>query len=738
MLSDSEPPYHWRPSTIGGGGYVTGMIQDPAAPDVLYARCDVAGVFVSRNAGRSWEARNDGMQAAHEHCVRSLAIHPQQSRILFRASGDVRDGRCFGSIHRSTDGGVRWHAVCQDVDFYGNGPTRMYGEVLAIDPAEPNMVLAGGYSAGLWVSDDGGAHWAYRGLAGERITCVAVHPHFPGHFYVGTVSELDPATEWLDHVADLRRPTPSRLYHSPDTGHTWHVLREGDDIAALAFDPADPQVLYAAALRSGVLRSGDGGRTWAAQRPGGSRFPVTSVSASLVELGTVFAAVDTRGADPNDPPIGVYRSQDNGQYWQLIRRHTDADLRAYPTYMSVRFAGWATATVMPDAQTPGRLYMSNWYGVARSDDGGQTWDAQQFAGLETTCIEQVTVNPLRSGTVYIALADHPPCVSEDNGSTYHALAGVPGYPSSTAIVASQHHPGLLVSGLRAHRSDRDHGCCLVLSRDGGASIAAVTHFSYGLFVQALAEDPFTPSRWYALLDGPLVAGAGLYRSTDWGETWEQLPLALPPAVRTLPHQGDWVDGELLPVVTYQRKNVCGTNQLLCLDPHRRDVIYVGERTEGIFAGRDGGGSWAMISAGLPFGRGRASVLCALRADPQQPGALYAGFVREGLWYSADAGQSWRKLFPADDTPFNAGAVAISGAVIAVACEPLAWSPCASAVLISRDRGATWADRSDLRLGAPRWKGIAIEPATGALHLGSCGNGCFVVHQTPEKFTTSSE
>lgn len=728
----------WQQATIGGGGYITGLIQHPSAPQVLYARCDVAGVFTSEDGGCQWTPINHGMRAAHEHSVRSLAIHPAAPQILFRASGDVRGGRCFGTIHRSDDAGRSWRPVCHEVDFYGNGPTRMYGEVLAIDPARPALVVAGGYSAGLWASLDGGERWEYRGLAGERITCVAVHPAREGHVYVGTVSALDPAAEWLDHVADVRRANPSRLYRSPDGGRSWQLLCEGCDITEIAFDGADPATLYAAGLRAGVLVSTDDGATWAAQPPGGTRFPVTSLSVSPHDAGTLFAAVDTRGNDPADPPIGLYRSCDRGRSWELVHWHTAADLQGYPAYMHLRFAGWATATVRADSAAPGRLYMSNWYGVARSDDGGRSWGAHGFAGLETTCIEQVSADPLRVSTVYIALADHAPCVSWDGGATYQALAAVPAYPSSTAVVASQHRPGLLIYGLRAHRSDRSRGCCLVQSADGGDSATAVAHFGHGLFVQALAEDPFTPGVWYALLEGPLDGGAGVYRSADWGATWQQRPLALPPHIRTLPHQRDWVDGELLPVVSYQRKNVCGTNQLLCLDPHRPGTLYLGERTEGVFVSRDAGASWSALGAGLPFQRERASVLCALRADPQRADTLYAGFVREGLWRSQDGGERWHKLFPSDDASFNASAVALGGATLAVACEPLAWSPCPSAVVVSHDGGATWAELSDPRLGAPRWKGLAVESATGALYLGSCGNGCFTVRQTPEEFTTSSE
>jgi len=40
----------WRNSRVGGGGYITGLIPDPNTPGRIWARCDVAGVFLSEDA----------------------------------------------------------------------------------------------------------------------------------------------------------------------------------------------------------------------------------------------------------------------------------------------------------------------------------------------------------------------------------------------------------------------------------------------------------------------------------------------------------------------------------------------------------------------------------------------------------------------------------------------------------------------------------------------------------------
>jgi hypothetical protein len=249
----------------------------------------------------------------------------------------------------------------------------------------------------------------------------------------------------------------------------------------------------------------------------------------------------------------------------------------------------------------------------------------------------------------------------------------------------------------------------------------------GVSVHALAEDPFQAGTFYAYLDGILDSGAGVYQSQDWGETWQRLANPFPASIQRIPHQREWIENELLSVVIAQTKNVCGTNQLLCIDPHRQGTLYVGEWTEGLFRSIDSGQSWERIGETLPFQRDHASVLNVIRADENQPGVLYAGFIREGLWRSTDYGDTWEKIFPTDDRIFNATSVAVGGIdgnVLVIACEPLYWSPCASAVWVSRDRGETWQDIFDPRLGAIRWKTVVLEPNTNKLYAGSCGNSAF--------------
>lgn len=721
--------YIWRQSFLGGGGYITGILQNPSDPEILYARCDVAGIFKSIDGGKSWQPKNNGMSLCHHHSVQSFAISPHNPNVLFRCSGEARGNRVFGTLHKSRDGGESWYEVCDQADFYGNGPTRMCGEVIEVHPRRSGFVIAGSYTNGIWVSEDEGESWECSGLKGERISCVVFHPLDPETIYAATIGDTGLVARKdysLELMHDIPRSEKGKLFCSDDLGKSWRLLSEGMNFSQLAFDGEEENTLYAACVQDGLQKSTDRGATWnkiGHRLP--DRFDYRVVAADPFHSAVLYTIPNLVGVHEDIDPIALYRSEDRGETWNLVKRHGPEDISKYPDYMTLWHAGWAPSKLRVDLRNPEKLYLSNWYGVSISEDGGRTWCGNYFKGTETICGESILCDPQVEGKVYIAMADHAPAVSTDHGRSYTQLPSIPNYGNSTAIAASRHNGSVLVYGVRNRHGDRD--CCIAVSKDGGRTARAAIAFGEGLFVQALAEDFHIPGTFYAYVDGFIRKGAGIYKSHDWGESWTQVNTPFPDYLLSLPHRKQWIEAELLPVVVYQVKNVCGANQLLCSDPHQRDTMYIGEWTEGIFMTTDGCGSWQNIGTTLPFNRSKASVLNVIKTDETRPGVLYAGFIREGLWRSEDYGKSWSKIYPADDTVFNATSLAVGGPTnreIHIACEPLYWSPCSSAVIFSPDYGANWFDISDKSLGALRWKGIAVEKSTGILHGITCGNGVF--------------
>ena len=94
-----------------------------------------------------------------------------------------------------------------------------------------------------------------------------------------------------------------RHWKSADDGRTWSTFGNGPGaplLNDLAFDPADPGLLYAVSS-SGVFRSGDGGVSWAALR--GTAFNTLA----LPRPGTILAG-----------GCGIGRSTNGGRTWRDV------------------------------------------------------------------------------------------------------------------------------------------------------------------------------------------------------------------------------------------------------------------------------------------------------------------------------------------------------------------------------------------------------------------------------------
>ena len=107
------------------------------------------------------------------------------------------------------------------------------------------------------------------------------------------------------------------------------------------------------------------------------------------------------------------------------------------------------------------------------------------------------------------------------------------------------------------------------SGDGGLNWELVDDWLPNLAVCCLAFDPNNPDIMYAgtgegFFNGDALGGAGIYKSTDAGRTWEQLPAT-----------ADW-------------DNVCR----IAVSPEDGDVILAARRYHGIFRSSDGGDSWS--------------------------------------------------------------------------------------------------------------------------------------------------
>lgn len=696
--------YSWYPANTGGGGYITGIVQDPLNPDIIYARCDVGGVFKTENGGKNWQACNSGLTRWYNHSVQSIAINPKNSSIVFRCSGDMRNKTMYGGIHKSVDGGKSWKEVCTSVGYYGNGRTRMYGELIAIDPLDDTNVITAGFSKGIWISNNQGETWNYVCAKEAKFGTVAINPFTLNNYYAGTLD--------------------GKLYFSDDKGKTWQIIFKSNEkdfgFTEFAFDSKNPKIIYASCKNAGIYKSNDGGKNFSKIMNGlPENFEYSSIVTDPSESRIIYTAPR---AFPNHKLdiVPIYKSTDAGENWQIIGTHDSTNLTGYPSCIDKpALVGWAISKVRIDCKNSNRIIFSNWYGVSFSEDGGKSFTGHNFNGLETNCLENILFSPTESNIAYYTVADHMPMKSIDGGMNYKMTPRLE-YYSSTSLAYSNFDSNLILFGAK---SNDKSGIILKLDKDTVHSRKILEK----CFIQAIKGDPLNENIFYAIVDDSLPKNGGVYKSTDKGITWLKLDLQLPNYIKSFPFNVPFIENELLNIVVGQRKNVCGTNQLLCIDPLQKNNIYLGEWTEGIFRSSDGGKTWNNISAGVPFHKDTASVLIAIKADEKRKGWIYAGFIREGLWRSSDSGLSWIKVYPTDNSLYNVSSIHIGGVTgdeIYIAGENLYWSDCLVSVLYSPDKGQSWQNIYDKNLGALRIKAIDVDRKTGRIILATSGNGAF--------------
>ena len=280
---------------------------------------------------------------------------------------------------------------------------------LAVCPANADLLYAsfGDGRRGVHWSGDAGLSWTATDLMGEDVFGIAVDPQDCSTVYAGT-----------------RR---QGVLKSEDGGRSWagsHGLGS-PFVYTVAVDPTDPEVVYAGTARRGVYRSYDGGATW---RPWGlASLPVVDLSVTA-DGETVYAA--TWGAGVYGRP-GRTRS---ASAWRAINDGISEEHRVvYDVAVdrkdgSVAFAAtgsggvyrtldggrtWRQVLSSPrpayavaiDPEYGEMVYAGTAQGAFRSVSGGDPGSWESFDGnLENLAVRAVAVGP-RAEVVHLGTAD---------------------------------------------------------------------------------------------------------------------------------------------------------------------------------------------------------------------------------------------------------------------------------------------------------------------------------------------
>ena len=304
-----------------------------------------------------------------------LDPRPEAECRLFAAVGHFVYGP---TIHRSDDFGETWEQV-EGTPAYPAGADRELEQVWRVEPGradEPDVLYAGVADAGLFVSRDGGEHWA------------AV----PG------LNDHETRPDWMPGAGGL-------CCHS------------------IVTDPGDPDRMWVGISAVGVFRTDDGGETWRPRNAG-----VEVVDPDLAD-GEVGSCVHGLVGDPTDPDRlfqqnhrGVFRSTDAGDAWEPIQDGLPSTF-GFPVEMHPHDPD--VLYTVPLESDEYRTAIDGQPAVFRTTDGGASWTGHA-AGLPadswiTVLRQALAVDDLDPAGVYVGTTGGRVFHSRDEGETWDAI-----------------------------------------------------------------------------------------------------------------------------------------------------------------------------------------------------------------------------------------------------------------------------------------------------------------------------
>lgn len=156
----------WGTMNISGGGFVSGIVTGDT---VMYARTDVGGAYKYDFEKERWDQMLGFVTEAERGflSVDAMCIDPTDENTVYFLCGCAYFSDARTVIYKTTDGGQTFTEsdVTDMIQVHGNGDGRHFGEAIAVDPDNPDVIYCGGdVTAGdsclIW-SQDGGETWDY-------------------------------------------------------------------------------------------------------------------------------------------------------------------------------------------------------------------------------------------------------------------------------------------------------------------------------------------------------------------------------------------------------------------------------------------------------------------------------------------------------------------------------------------------------------------------------------------------
>lgn len=675
VISQNHRKNVWTNVAVGGGGYVTGIFLHPLQKDLAYIRTDIGGFYRWNPAQENWIPITDHFpQEQHRYYGgEALAVDPNNPNIVYIAAGDnvwIEPGTIF----KSTNQGATWTKLSLDLAMGSNDNKRWAGERLAVAPWNSNLILFGSRRDGLWKSSNAGTTWAkvtsFPGKLKENIGILGI-------VFDKNVSGLVYANAYGDGI-----------YRSTDSGATWRKI-EGSPTHVNRMAVASNGTLYVTSSKSPAV-SKYANRVWKDITP-----PDNGDNA--------FNGLSVNPQSPNEVLISLgekaynkmYRSSNGGDTWTELKRSINSTV---PWWKDILLKQPWTSAVEFDPFVKGRAWLTDWYGVWRTEDVNATpvvW-TNHVQGHEQTALFTL-LSPPRGALLLSGMADVDGFIHHNGLDAYPSQSfggSGPAFQDTYSIAYCETDPLRMV---RVAGNRWNNAYSGATSKDGGKTWQKFASFPDNTTPMRVAMSATNPNLFVVS-----VSDAQAIRTTDGGASWSKVS-GLPNG----PH-GPW-----------------NLTQSLAADTVEGNTFYY-YYNDTVYRSTDGGASFTAMSS--LNGKNEWHIL---KTMPGVKGEVWAAFDKRGIYRSSDGGKTFSKLdgveraylfaFGKPQPRSSIPAVYVYGKITGMG----------DGIFRSLDRGKTWKNIGDPKkpIGKDPNSMEASKQEYGLVFVGTSGRGIYYYHGT---------
>ena len=454
------------------GGDLKSLITHPTDVRLLYAVTRIGDLLLSRDGGKTWSCSSDTHICNAGRLWSQLAVEPDAGHGLVLTGSRLM----AWSVQRSNDGGKTWFEV----------------QASGLPDVQPSVGSAAALGDGiLLVSTSGGT---YRS-ADRGLTWLPLE----GALSAGPVQEFA-LLRSAGSTSTVLAATGYGLFASTDAGALWRPYGTGlptnPALAGLLTHPQQPSQLVAPAHQDGrpgpnVLISRDAGRTW----------------------------LPNDGGIPSEPPTAWASDPTNSQGFILAGwEHISATRDGGATWKTELLPFGQRTAIAFAPSAPDNIYVDGIPGLY-SRDGGETWRSMNVAATQGEAAKDVqgmAVHPTDALRVW-AGANNGVLQSRDGGASWQPF-GLDGqqvrWLTATGAQGNATSPVMLFAGVV------DGGIMSWNSTTEDWQPAS-RGLPAGSNILAFVADPRSPGLLWAARDG-----GGVYRSTDNGDSWQNVGLGV--------------------------------------------------------------------------------------------------------------------------------------------------------------------------------------------------------------------